>query len=129
MTHRPDPKPEGSERSGGRPSRLAAWRLRRWLPGCIAAMLWLLLVYGLPLQNLREARRRTRDELTQLLQHDKPDAAAILETFDRTHEDILFAASGPYLMLGLATLFLGARLAWVMRRLAAAEREIRALRD
>ena len=94
-----------------------------------AAMLWILLVYGLPLQSLREARRLARVELTHLLQTDRPDTVAILDAFDQATERILFSAAGPYFILAAATVFLIAHLVAVKRRLDTAERDIRVLRD
>lgn len=112
------------------PSYSRRWlNFYRWLMTSGLALLWVTLVYGLPLQSLREARRLLRVELTHLLQTDKPDTAAILDAFDRATEQILFSAAGPYFILAVATVFLVAHLVAVKRRLNAAERDIRMLRD
>ena len=95
----------------------------------LVVALWFALVYVLPLHTLRTSRRTTRLELTHLLRIDQADTPAILEVFDRTTEQVLFSAAGPYFILGLATLFLIAQLAILKRRLHAAERDIRCLRD
>ena len=95
----------------------------------VGALLWIGIVYGLPLRNLRETRQLARTELTHLLQTDKPDRAAILDAFDRATEQILFSASGPYFILAVATLFLIANLVMLKRRLSVAERNIQVLRD
>ena len=101
----------------------------RWLPRLVAALLWLTLVYGLPLQTLRESRRIAKDELAHLLQTDRPDTPAILDAFDRATEQVLFSVAAPYFILGLATVFITAHLAATKRRLYAAERNIQTLRD
>ena len=111
------------ERSGDR------WRVYRWLAGLLAAILWLSMVYGLPLRSLRAARDRERAELTHLLQADKPDTAAVLGAFDYATEEIIFSATGPYLILAVATVFLIAHLVGIKRRLNVAERSIQALQD
>ncbi len=101
----------------------------RWLPTLLAATLWLVLVYGLPLHTLRESRLLARQELIHLLQTERPDTPSILEAFDRATEQVLFSVAGPYFILGIATLFLVAHLVAVKRRLNAAERGIQTLRD
>ena len=101
----------------------------RWLAGLLAAMLWLSMVYGLPLRSLHAARDRERVELTHLLQVNKPDTAAVLGAFDHATEEIIFSATGPYLILAIATVFLSAHLVGIKRRLSAAERSIQALQD
>ena len=107
------------------------WRLpvARWLPALMAALLWLMLVYGLPLLTLRQSRRIARDELAHLLQTGRPDAPTILDAFDRATEQVLFSAAGPYFVLGVSMLFLVAHLVTVKRRLNVAERNIQVLRD
>ncbi len=94
----------------------------------MAALLWFVLVYILPLHTLRASRQTARVELTHLLQTDRPDAPAILAAFDRATEQVLFSATAPYFVLGLATLFVIAHLAAVKRRLHAAERDLQTLR-
>ena len=92
-------------------------------------MLWLSMVYGLPLRSLRAARERERTELAHLLQADKPDTAAVLGAFDYATEEIIFSATGPYLILAVATVFLLAHLVGIKRRLNVTERSIRALHE
>lgn len=104
-------------------------RVDRWLPALMAGVLWLLLVYGLPLHTLRESRRIAKEELAHLLQMERPDTPSILDAFDRATEQVLFSAAGPYFILGVATLFLVAHLVAVKRRLHVAERNIQTLRD
>ena len=104
-------------------------RLSRWWLMLMATLFWLGMVYGLPLHSLREARQVSRVELARLIHAGKPDPAAILDAFDRATERILFSASGPYLILACATIFLVAHLVAVKRRLDAAERHIQTLRD
>ncbi len=89
----------------------------------------MILAYSLSLQSLRVARQLDREELTRLLQTDKPEAAAIIEAFDQVTERILFSAAGPCFILAAATIFLIAQLVAVKRRLDTAERDIRVLRD
>ena len=101
----------------------AAW------PTLLVAALWYVLVYVLPLGNLRASRQTARLELAHLLQTEQPDVPAVLAAFDRATEQVLFSASGPYFILGLATLLLFAHVALVKRRLRAAERDIQALRS
>ena len=101
----------------------------RWLQALMAALLWLTLVYGLPLQTLRESRRIAKDELARLLQTGKPDTPAVMDAFDRATEQVLFSVAGPYFILGVSMLFLVAHLVTIKRRLDAAERNIRTLRD
>ncbi len=104
-------------------------RVDCWLPLLIAAMVWFVLVYFLPLHTLRKSRLTARTELTHLLQTDKPSTPAILEAFDRATEQVLFSAAGPYFILGIATLFVISHLVAVKRRLNTAERNIQTLRD
>ena len=104
-------------------------RLYRWWLMFVVALLWVGLVYGLPLHSLREARQISRVELARLIHADKPDPATILDAFDRATERILFSASGPYLILACTTVFLITHLVTVKRRLDAAERNIQMLRD
>lgn len=104
-------------------------RLVRWLPGVVAGLLWIGVVYELPLLSLRDARQISRAQLANLVHTGKPDAAAILDAFDRATENVLFAASGPYLILAITSLFVIAHLVGVKRRLDAAERNIQVLRD
>ena len=113
-----------SPRFSGRP-----WRPGRWLAGLLAALLWLALVYGLPLKSLRAARARERAELVHSLQADKPDTASIIAAFDYASEEMVFSATGPYLILAVASVFLTAHLVGVQRRLHAAERAIEEWRD
>ena len=103
--------------------------LVRWLPGVVAGLLWIGVVYGLPLLSLREARQVSRAQLTNLIQTGKPDVAGILDAFDHATENVLFAASGPYLILAMTSLFIIAQLVGAKRRLDAAERNIQVLRD
>lgn len=95
----------------------------------MAALLWFVLVYLLPLHTLRESRQIARTELTHLLQTDRPNTPAILDAFDRATEQVLFSAAGPYFILGISTLFVIAHLVGVKRRLNTAERNIQTLRD
>ena len=104
-------------------------RTARWLSPLTAGAFWLLLIYALPLHTLRESRRIARDELVRLLQTKQPDTPAILDSFDRATEMILFSAVGPYFLLGVATMLLAAHLITLRRKLEAAERNIQVLRD
>ena len=104
-------------------------RLIRWLPRVVAGLLWIGVVYGLPLLSLREARQVSRVQLADLIRTRKPDVAAILDAFDHATENVLFAASGPYLILAITSLFIIAHLVGMKRRLDAAERNIQVLRD
>ena len=124
-----DETPAGRERTASPPRFADRSRVYRWLAGLLAALLWLSMVYGLPLRGLRAARDRERAELTHLLRADKPDTAAVLGTFDYATEEIVFSATGPYLILAVATVFLLAHLAGIKRRLHVAERSVRALQD
>ena len=100
-----------------------------WLSALVAALLWLMLVYGLSLQALRESHRIAKDDLAHLLQTVKPDVPEVLDTFDHATEQILFSVLAPHLVLTLSAFFFVAHLAAVKRRLNAAECSIRALRD
>ena len=104
-------------------------RTVRWLPALTAALLWLTLVYGLPLQTLRESRRIAKDELVHLLQTGKPDTPTVLDAFDRATEQVLFSVAGPYFILGVAMLFVVGHLVALKQRLHAAERNLQTLRD
>lgn len=127
-----------------RPTKLVSTRLPRvipsilsgvWrgfcqaLPALLVVTLWFVTACVLPLKTLRESRHGVRLELTHLLQTNRPDVPAVLETFGRATEQVLLSASGPYFILGLSTLFLIAHLTLVKRRLRLAERNIQTLRD
>ena len=47
---------------------------------------------------------------------------ALVDAFDRSTQDILFAASGPYLILAVAVLFLTAQTTRLRLRLSVVER-------
>ncbi len=74
--------------------------MNRRLPSLMAALLWFVLVYILPLNTLRASRQTVRIELIHLLQTDRPDMPASLDAFDRATEQVLFSAAGPYFILG-----------------------------
>ena len=112
------------------PQRSDFWvHVCRWYAGLVVALLWLSMVYGLPLRSLRAARDRERAEVIHLLQANKPDTRAILGAFDHATEQIVFSATGAYLILAVATVLLIAHLVRIKRRLNALERSIRALQD
>ena len=124
-----DETPAGRERTASPPRSADRSRIYRWLAGLLAALLWLSMVYGLPLRSLRAARDRERVEVTHLLQADKPDTAAILGAFDYATGEIIFSATGPYLIVAVATVFLIAHLVGIKRRLHVTERSLQALQD
>ena len=124
-----DEAPAGRERTAPSPRSADRSRIYRWLAGLLAALLWLSMIYGLPLRSLRAARDRERMELTYLLQADKPDTAAVLGAFDHATEEIIFSTTGPYLIVAVATVFLIAHLVGIKRRLNVTERSIQALQD
>ena len=94
-----------------------------------ATLLWLTVVYGLSLQGLRGSHRIAEEALIRLLQTAKPDVPRVLNTFDRTTEQILFSMLAPQLVLTGAAFFFVAHLAALKQRLNAAERDIQVMRD
>ena len=105
-----------------------SWRER---PGGRAALTLgaaalVLLVQAWHLHRLSETRRAARVELSRTL-HDRelpPEqrTVALVDAFDRTTQDVLFATSGPYLILAVAVLFLTAQTTHLRLRLAVVER-------
>lgn len=100
-------------------------------PGFRAALIvgvaaFVLLVQAFHLNRLGATRRAARVELSQTL-HDpgmlpEQRIAALVDAFDRSTQDILFAASGPYLILAVAVLFLTAQATRLRLRLSVVER-------
>ena len=82
----------------------------------VVAVFWLLFACGLPLYQLREARRQAHQDLLRILASDKPDAGSVLAAFDRSNQNLAAAASGPCLILALTSLFLVNRMFKLKRR-------------
>ena len=118
LSHPPrttNPAPPWHARTGGRAALL------------LGAATLILFVQAWHLHRLSETRRAARAELSHALLDDAtmpPErrAVALAEAFDRTTQDVLFAASGPHLILAVAVLCLTAQTARLRWRLAVVER-------
>ncbi len=71
----------------------------------IMVFLWLTFACGLPIHQVREARRQARQNLLATLAADKLDKATILATFERANQDLDAAASGPCIILAVTIIF------------------------
>ena len=138
MSNRFDFDPEQPKATGGKPNgrRPAAplgshegrLRLNRRVLVALSVLIGVVLVYCLHSYKLRETRRISRAELLRVLPAEKPGTADILAAFDRSTEDIFFAAAGPYFILTVAVVFLTGQLLGVKRRLDKTERLLHARR-
>ena len=90
----------------------------------VIAVLWLTLACGLPLYQLREVRRQTREDLLRVVKMDKPDAASLVAAFDRANRNLDAAASGPCLLLAFTSILLVNRLLGLKRRYDALAHEV-----
>ncbi len=96
----------------------------------LAAGLAILLLQGLHACRLAETRELARAEVERALHDGGPaHGAVLLAAFDRSTQDILFAASGPYLVLLLFVIFWTGHLLGIKQRLVETERELRVLRE
>ena len=97
---------------------IAGTRLRAPTPRKILTLtvLWLALACGLPLYQLREARRQAHQDLQHFLTADKLDHAGVIAAFDRSNQDLDAVASGPCLILAFTSIFLVNRMLKLKRQ-------------
>ena len=96
--------------------------------GCIA-ILWLVFACGMPMRQVRAARRQGRDALQHALTTPQADKMAIMAAFDRSVQDVDAAASGPCLILAAIIIFLIQQLLKVKRAYTTLEHERRVYRN
>ena len=92
----------------------------------VVAILWLAFACGLPLYQLREARRQARQDLQRLLAVDKPDRTGVIAAFDRSNQNLDAAASGPCLILAFTGICLVNQMLKLKRRYNALAHELSA---
>ncbi len=92
----------------------------------LGAAALVLLVQAWHLRRLSETRRVVRTELSQVLRDaglpPEQRSIALVDAFDRSTQDIVFAASGPYLTLAITVIFLTAQTTRLRLRVAVVER-------
>ena len=91
----------------------------------LSAAVLVLLVQAWHLHRLSETRRAARVELSRTLRArelpPEESIVALVDAFDRSTQDVLFAASGPYLILAVTVLFLTSQTTRLRLRLAVVE--------
>ena len=87
----------------------------------IIGVLWMVLACGVPLYQVREARRLAHEDLRRIVTADKQDAEVLIAAFDRSNQSLDAAAAGPCLLLAFISLLLVNRMLKVRRRLNAPE--------